>query len=129
MRVSPPATLSVRCPVITPISRSPDALLALPSRQRPARIASADAILAGRWREGNANSASGDLEIGVITGHLTLKVAGGDTRIESVGRVFGMSARTLQRRLADEGLSFQKLLDDARKVAAGRYLDLSLIHI
>ena len=60
---------------------------------------------------------------------LASRVAGGDTRIESVGRVFGMSARTLQRRLADEGLSFQKLLDDARKVAAGRYLDESTLAI
>lgn len=60
---------------------------------------------------------------------LASRVAGGDTRIESVGRVFGMSARTLQRRLADEGLSFQKLLDDARKVAAGRYLVESTLAI
>src|SRR4029453_7371236 len=53
---------------------------------------------------------------------LASRVAGGDTRIESVGREFGMSARTLQRRLADEGLTYQRLLDDARKVAAPRHL-------
>jgi AraC-like DNA-binding protein len=60
---------------------------------------------------------------------LASRVAGGDTRIESVGREFGMSARTLQRRLADEGLSYQKLLDDARKVAAGRHLAESTLAI
>jgi AraC-like DNA-binding protein len=60
---------------------------------------------------------------------LASRVAGGDMRIESVGREFGMSARTLQRRLADEGLSFQKLLDDARKVAAGRHLAESRLAI
>ena len=32
-----------------------------------------------------------------------------------------MSGRTLQRRLAAEGVSYQELLDDARKEAAGRY--------
>ena len=60
---------------------------------------------------------------------LTSRVAGGDTRIESIGRQFGMSARTLQRRLADEGISYQKMLDDARKAAAGRYLAESTLAI
>ena len=60
---------------------------------------------------------------------LTSRVAGGDTRIESLGRQFGMSARTLQRRLADEGISYQKMLDDARKAAAGRYLAESTLAI
>ena len=60
---------------------------------------------------------------------LAARVTGGDTRIEWVGRELGMSARTLQRRLADEGLSFQKLLDDARKVAAGRHLAESTLAI
>ena len=60
---------------------------------------------------------------------LASRVAGGDTRIESIGRDFGMSARTLQRRLADERVSYQKLLDDARKAAAGRYLAESTLAI
>ena len=33
-----------------------------------------------------------------------------------------MSGRTLQRRLAAQGVSYQLLLDDARKEAAGRYI-------
>jgi DUF4097 and DUF4098 domain-containing protein YvlB len=49
-------------------------------------VASADAILGGRWREGNANSASGDLEIGAVTGNLSVVTASGDVRIEAVGR-------------------------------------------
>jgi AraC-like DNA-binding protein len=60
---------------------------------------------------------------------LASRVAGGDTRIESIGREFGMSARTLQRRLADEGVSYQKLLDDTRKGAAGRYVAESTLAI
>jgi len=53
---------------------------------------------------------------------LASRIAGGDTRIESVGRALAMSARTLQRRLAEEGVSYQQVLEDARKEAAGRYL-------
>jgi AraC-like DNA-binding protein len=53
---------------------------------------------------------------------LARRIAGGDTSIESVGRALAVSARTLQRRLAAEGISYQRLLDDARKEAAGRYL-------
>jgi AraC-like DNA-binding protein len=60
---------------------------------------------------------------------LAPRVAGGDTRIESIGRDLGMSARTLQRRLADEGVSYQKLLDDARKAAAGRFVAESTLAI
>jgi AraC-like DNA-binding protein len=53
---------------------------------------------------------------------LAARVAGGDTRIETVARQLAMSARTLQRRLAAEGASYHGLLDEARKEAAGRYL-------
>lgn len=44
------------------------------------------------------------------------------TRIDTFARQLAMSGRTLQRRLADEGVSFQQLLEAARKEAAGRYL-------
>jgi len=60
---------------------------------------------------------------------LTSRVAGGDTRIDSIARHIAMSARTLQRKLAEEGTSFQKLLDDARREAAGTYLRESALAI
>jgi len=53
---------------------------------------------------------------------LASRIGGGDTRLASVGRALALSGRTLQRRLAEEGVSYQQLLDDARKEAAGRYL-------
>jgi len=53
---------------------------------------------------------------------VTARIGSGDTRIESVGRALAMSPRTLQRRLSAEGVSYQQLLEDARKEAAGRYL-------
>ncbi|WP_422391301.1 AraC family transcriptional regulator [Arthrobacter sp. N1] len=43
-------------------------------------------------------------------------------RIDSAARLLGMHARTLQRRLAGEGTSFESLLDDARRDAALRLL-------
>lgn len=53
---------------------------------------------------------------------LASRVAGGDTRIGALARQLAMSGRTLQRRLAVEGMSYQQLLDEARKEAAGRYV-------
>ena len=60
---------------------------------------------------------------------LTTRVAGGDTRIGALAREVAMSARTLQRRLAAEGVSYQELLEDARKEAAGRYMTESTLAI
>jgi AraC-like DNA-binding protein len=60
---------------------------------------------------------------------LTPRVAGGDTRIGAVARQLAMSARTLQRRLEAEGVSYQALLDDARKEAAGQYVSESTLAI
>lgn len=53
---------------------------------------------------------------------LSRRVAGGDTRIDAVARELALSGRTLQRRLAGEGVSYQELLDEARKETASRYL-------
>ena len=53
---------------------------------------------------------------------LASRVAGGDVTIASIARDLGLSGRTLQRRLADEGVSFQELLDNARKSVAMRLL-------
>ncbi|HKV99313.1 MAG TPA: AraC family transcriptional regulator ligand-binding domain-containing protein [Vicinamibacterales bacterium] len=60
---------------------------------------------------------------------LAKRVAGGDTRIDTVARELATSGRTLQRRLADEGVSYQELLDEARKEAAARYLRASALAI
>ena len=53
---------------------------------------------------------------------LTARVISGDARIGTIARQLAMSGRTLQRRLAAEGVSYQQLVDDARKEAAWRYL-------
>jgi AraC-like DNA-binding protein len=53
---------------------------------------------------------------------LASRVAGGDTRIGSVAKALMKSARSLQRQLAAEGLTYQELVDATRKEAAERYL-------
>jgi AraC-like DNA-binding protein len=60
---------------------------------------------------------------------LTTRVAAGDTRIAALAPQLAMSARTLQRRLAAEGVSYRELLEDARKEAAGRYIAESILSI
>ena len=60
---------------------------------------------------------------------LASRVAAGPARMSSIARQFGMSERTLHRRLAADGVSYQELLEEARKAAAGRYLDESSLAI
>ena len=60
---------------------------------------------------------------------LASRGAGSDMRIEVLARQLAMSPRTLQRRLAAEQVSYQELLDDARKEAAARYLGESTLAI
>src|SRR5438132_10023646 len=60
---------------------------------------------------------------------LATRVAGDDIGIEALARKLAMSARTLQRRLAAEGVSYQELLDETCKEAAGRYISESTLVI
>ena len=46
----------------------------------------------------------------------------GEPRREDIARALHLSERTLQRRLHDEGTSFQELLEDTRRDLARRYL-------
>jgi len=53
---------------------------------------------------------------------LAQRVAGGETRVSAAARDLGTSVRTLQRRLATTGVSYQELLDQGRCEAAERHL-------
>jgi AraC-like DNA-binding protein len=57
-----------------------------------------------------------------VKGILTPLLAGRRPGIEDVARELGTSPRTLQRRLAKEGVSFQQLLQQARRELARHYL-------
>jgi AraC-like DNA-binding protein len=47
---------------------------------------------------------------------------GGDARMDSACRRLGVSARTLQRKLREEGTSFQQLLEETQRALAELYL-------
>jgi AraC-like DNA-binding protein len=49
-----------------------------------------------------------------------------DAQLEAVARRLGTTGRSLQRRLADEGASFQSLRDETRRALADRYLSEGL---
>jgi AraC-like DNA-binding protein len=60
---------------------------------------------------------------------LTSQIAGGDTRISVVARQLATAPRTLQRKLAEAGASYQELLDVTRKEVAERHLADSVLSI
>lgn len=49
----------------------------------------------------------------------------GDVAMDALGRKLGLSSRTLQRRLKEEGTTFQRTLDDVRTELARHYLKQS----
>jgi AraC-like DNA-binding protein len=53
---------------------------------------------------------------------LASQITRGDVRVDAVARRLMTSPRTLQRRLADEGVTFQALVEDSRKEAAALYM-------
>lgn len=53
---------------------------------------------------------------------LASRIAGGDTRIQTIARELAATPRTLQRRLADAGTTFQDVLDGVRREASESYL-------
>jgi len=53
---------------------------------------------------------------------LAARLMGGDLRVQSVARALGTTSRTLQRRLAESGLSYNEVLDAMRRDAAAQYL-------
>ena len=60
---------------------------------------------------------------------LATRMAEGEMQIETVARALGASTRSLQRRLAKAGLSFQELLEHTRRDAASEYLSNSQLSI
>ncbi|HWO21398.1 MAG TPA: AraC family transcriptional regulator [Kofleriaceae bacterium] len=49
-----------------------------------------------------------------------------DAQVESVAKQLGLTVRSLQRRLKDEGTSFQGVREEVRRALAQRYLDAGL---
>ena len=53
----------------------------------------------------------------------------GHPRIEMIAEILGVNVRTLQRRLSEEGLTFKKVIDQARYQAAGELMSQPEINL
>ena len=104
----------------------PRADMAIPLRRR-------DPILREMLEQQAAPVASGAPEIDGgaqdVRRALSSRLTKGQTDIEVIARDLGTSARTLQRRLASAGLSYQDLLDNVRRDAAERYIGSTTLSI
>jgi len=79
-----------------------------------------------------ARNAAGDGILAQVRSLLIHQLPHGGARLPSIAAELGMSPRTLQRKLADAGASFQDLLDSARYDLARDYLrqrELGLVDI
>jgi AraC-like DNA-binding protein len=77
-------------------------------------------------------AAQGDCLVARVSAALQPRLTTGDARLAPVAAELGLSARTLQRKLADAGASFQQVLDAVRFRLAQDYLrqrHLSLVDI
>jgi len=64
-----------------------------------------------------------------VKGVLKRLLAGRRPGIEDVARELGLSSRTLQRRLAEDGTTFQQLVQEARRELARHYLQHSSLEL
>jgi AraC-like DNA-binding protein len=113
----------LQCPVHTRASWNGWALsraaMAVPLRRRDPALR--------RWLERQAEqlisrqASNGDVR-DEVRRVLAAQATTGDMRIDTVARRLATTPRTLQRRLARTGISFEALCDDARRQAAEAYL-------
>jgi AraC-like DNA-binding protein len=97
----------------------PRSVWRLPMRRRDSVLHS---VLQRQADEMLARLGSGDGTAAQLRRALVDRISGGDTSLTAVARSMGSSARTLQRRLDDEGTSYQEVLDGVRRDAAEQYL-------
>lgn len=84
----------------------------------PAMWAAFEPSLRQRLSDATANASTGAR----VKGWLSETIASGRTGIDDAARGLGVSTRTLQRRLTDEGTSFQILLAETRLKLSHHYL-------
>ena len=69
-----------------------------------------------------ATSRSHESIVDAIRGVVVTRLAHGVPDVDGIARQLSMAPRTLQRRLAAEGVSYQRIVDDVRREAANRLL-------
>ena len=101
--------------------------LRFPREHLDLRVAAPDAALRGVLEE-YADSLSGTrAEVGAFVERVRSALHEGllhaDVSIDGIAKRFGMTRRTLQRRLTQEGTALQTLLDETRRDLATRYTE------
>jgi AraC-like DNA-binding protein len=113
----------LRCPIVVADSWSglamPPASWRLPMRRRDPVLR---AILERQATNSTPRAAPTPDTASRLRGFLASRISGGDTRIEAAARGLATAPRTLQRRLAAEGTSYQDVLEGLRREAAESYL-------
>lgn len=109
---------------VTTRFHAPAAALRLDRQVLDARFADADsAIRTVAIAHLDANHTNPDGSVAVqVRGALTEGLGTVPPSLTQVARLLAVHPRTLQRRLAAEGTSFELVLDDVRRVAAARYI-------
>jgi AraC-like DNA-binding protein len=100
--------------------------LVLPKGVLDAPLSAADpnllSILQATAEEKRARRTADPLHTDLVRRALRTALSSDAAQLEAVARRLGLTARSLQRRLRDEGTSFQALRDDVRRTLADRYL-------
>jgi AraC-like DNA-binding protein len=86
------------------------------------RDAALQSVLLRAAKEVAARIPEGNDSVADLRRMLLSRLAQGDSDIESVARSMATSVRSLQRRLAGTGTTYQELLDATRREAASQYL-------
>ena len=84
----------------------------------------------GTQLESELKSRNTSMNVGEQVKHtLRRSLAGKRPTLQDVAHELGMSARTLQRRLTDAGITFQQLVEDTRRELARHYLKQSTVEL
>jgi AraC-like DNA-binding protein len=118
------------CPVICGARRNAIVFRASDAK-RPfvTRNAELLAMLAPQFEEELKLENSGDRFVERVRAAIQQKLTGRRPTIDDIAETLYVSSRTLQRRLQDEGSSFQRVLDEARHQLARRYLNNSVLEL
>jgi len=118
------------CPVVFGSERNAIIFRASDAR-RPfvTRNAELLAMLAPQFEEELKQEQGEQNFVARVRGAIQEKLTGKRPTIEDIADVLHVSSRTLQRRLQDEGSSFQRVLDQARHELARHYLNNSFLEL
>jgi AraC-like DNA-binding protein len=118
------------CPVVCGASRNVIVFRAADA-QRPfvTRNAELLGMLAPQFEEELKQESENENFIERVRLAIQQKLTGRRPAIEDIADALHISSRTLQRRLQDEGSSFQKVLEEARHQLARHYLNNSVLEL